>query len=173
MLKEFEKTKRGPGKYEPSHKLVEARQDVGVQQFREPFYDVPKFYTEGQVDLYPNFNYNKPNKLVFKYYKSAEVGPRNMPDSEANPGKWVFYDVDLDAVRAELAQNIYFGAKNESPEEFKDREEFQQMLEAHIKRINNRRPEHGDYETEKPVEIEGNVNFDKMIGREDKVEDED
>ena len=71
-----------------------------------------------------------------------------MPDSEANPGKWVFYDVDLDAVRAELAQNIYFGAKNESPEEFKDREEFQQMLEAHIKRINNRKPEHGDYETE-------------------------
>ena len=30
ILKEFEKTKRGPGKYEPSHKLVEARQDVGV-----------------------------------------------------------------------------------------------------------------------------------------------
>ena len=47
------------------------------------------------------------------------------------------------------------------------------MLEAHIKRINNRKPEHGDYETEQPVEIQGNVDFDKMVGREDKIEDED
>ena len=47
-----------------------------------------------------------------------------MPDSVANPGKWVFYDVDLDAVRAELARHIYFGVKNETAEEFKEREEF-------------------------------------------------
>ena len=30
VLKEWDKTKRGPGKYEPTHKLVEARQDVGI-----------------------------------------------------------------------------------------------------------------------------------------------
>lgn len=47
-----------------------------------------------------------------------------MPMGEANPGRWVFYDVDLDAVRAELAQNIYLGAKDETKEEFAEREEF-------------------------------------------------
>ena len=61
---------------------------------------------------------------MFKYYKPAEVGPTNLTDSELNPGKWVFYDVDLDAVRAELARHIYFGVKNETSEEFKEREEF-------------------------------------------------
>ena len=42
------------------------------------------------------------------------------------------------------------------------------MLEAHIKRKNNRRPEHADYEPHKPIEILGMVDFDKMVGREDK-----
>ena len=30
MLKEYDKTKRGPGKYAPSHVLVEQRADVGI-----------------------------------------------------------------------------------------------------------------------------------------------
>ena len=47
-----------------------------------------------------------------------------MPMSEANPGRWVFYDVDLDAVRAELTTNIYMGAKDENREDFAEREEF-------------------------------------------------
>ena len=66
----------------------------------------------------------KPNKLVFKYYKPVEVGPQHVPEGKENPGRWVFYDVDLDAVRAELARHVYFGAKDESQEEFKEREEF-------------------------------------------------
>ena len=92
-----------------------------------------------------------------------------MPMGEANPGRWVFYDVDLDAVRAELAQNIYLGAKDETKEEFAEREEFQRLLEEHIKRKQKRIPEHGDYD--KPHtenEIPGaNVEFSKQIGREE------
>ena len=127
------------------------------------------------MDLYPNYNVTKPNKLVFKYYQPAVVGPQHVPDATENPGKWVFYDVDLDAVRAELARNVYFGAKDESPEDFKEREEFQEMLEAHIKRRNKRRPEHGDYEVERPKEIQDIIGFDKMVGRDDgkEVDDQD
>ena len=49
------------------------------------------------------------------------------------------------------------------------------MLEAHIKRKNNRRPEHGDYEIERPKEIRDMVGFDRMVGRDDtdKVDDLD
>lgn len=103
---------------------------------------------------------------MFKYYKPAEVGPKHVPDSVENPGRWVYYDVDLDAVRAELARNVYFGAKDEDSEAFKEREEFQQMLEAHIKRKNNRRPEHADYEPYKEKdEAKGLVELDRMLGR--------
>ena len=99
-----------------------------------------------QADLYPNYNVDKPNKLVFKYYQPTEHRPANIPDREANPGRWVFYDVDLDVVREELAKNVFLGAKDETREEFAEREEFQRLLEEHIKRKQKRMPEHGDYE---------------------------
>ena len=120
--------------------------------------------------MYPNYNVNKPNKLVFKYYQPTEQRPAHIPDSEANPGRWVFYDVDLDVVREELAKNVYMGAKDETREEFAEREEFQRLLEEHIIRKQKRMPEHGDYE--KPHtenEIKGaNIDFDKQVGRDDR-----
>ena len=123
----------------------------------------------------PNYDFDKPNKLVFKYFKPVEQHPPNLPDGVVNRGRWVFYDVDLDAVRAELAQNIYIGAKDETREEFAEREEFQALLEAHIKRKQERRPEHGDYA--KPYtenEIEGAyVDFSKQAGREETRDTDD
>ena len=53
-----------------------------------------------------------------------EQHPPNVPEGVINSGRWVFYDVDLDAVRAELAQNVYMGKKDETNEEFAEREEF-------------------------------------------------
>ena len=145
MLKEYRKTKNGPGTYDPTHDLTEQRQGMGVGKFNYPYYETREYKDERKL-LFPNIKLTKPNKLVFKYYKPAEVGPEHTPDKVENPGRWVFYDVDLDAVRADLARNVYLGAKDEDPVAFKEREEFQQMLEAHIKRKNNRRPEHADYD---------------------------
>lgn len=56
--------------------------------------------------------------------------------------------MDLDVVREELAKNISVtrGKIGEKPDEFKDRTEFQRLLEEHIKRKSDRKPEHGDYE---------------------------
>ena len=47
-----------------------------------------------------------------------------MPDKVFQPGRWVYYDVDLDAVRAQVAKDVHFGVKGEKPEEFAEREEF-------------------------------------------------
>ena len=174
ILKEYDQTKRGPGQYAPSHVLTEQRQDKGVVPIKEAYYEKgDDDYAEGQVDLYPNYNITKPNKLVFKYYQPAEVGPRHAPEAVVRPGRWVYYDVDLDAVRAELARDVYFGAKEESKAAFKEREEFQQMLEAHIKRRSNRRPEHGDYEPDRKEEVKGMVDLDRMVGRFEEAAPED
>ena len=176
FIKEYVDTKGGPATYTPKFNLVEARADVGIKKMRRDY--VEKIEEEDtQGDLNPNYNFTKPNKLVFKYYKPYDKKPPNIPASEADPGRWVFYDVDLDAVRAELAQNIYMGAKNETREEFAEREEFQRLLEEHIKRKQERRPEHGDYA--KPyAEYEApgaNVEIAKMVGREAPrdIDDED
>lgn len=47
----------------------------------------------------------KKNRLIFKYMPKTEHGPAHMPDSVANPGRWRYYDVDLDAVREQLTQD--------------------------------------------------------------------
>ena len=166
MIKAHYETKGGPATYDPSFKLVEPRSDINVATFKNNYFEKIE-EVDTQADLNPNYNVTKPNKLVFKYYKPTEHAPPNMPMGEANPGRWVFYDVDLDAVRAELATNVYLGAKDETREEFAEREEFQRLLEEHIKRKQERRPEHGDYA--KPYsepEIPGaNVDFSKQVGR--------
>lgn len=42
-----------------------------------------------------------------------------MPDSVANPGRWVFYDVDLDAVREQIVTgNVYMAGHGETQEQF-------------------------------------------------------
>ena len=37
-----------------------------------------------------------------------------MPDSVTNPGRWVYYDVNLDVIKEEIAKNVYLGAKDET-----------------------------------------------------------
>ncbi len=95
----------------------------------------------------------------------TEHGPAHMPDSVANPGRWRYYDVDLDAVREQLTQDYLF-AGGMNKKEFAQREEFLTLLDEHIKRTNNRRPEHGDYDAPfNPEKNLGTLNFDKMTFR--------
>jgi hypothetical protein len=79
-------------------------------------------------------------------------------------GRWVFYDVDLDAVRAELAQDVFLAGRLE-PKEFKERQEFKKMLEEHIQRTQNRKPEAGDYDAQPVQENIPGPLFDKMQER--------
>ena len=126
---------------------------------------------DDKSDLNPNLDAIKPNKLVFKYYQPTEHYPQNIPDKISNPGRWVYYNVDLDAVRAQVAKDVHFGVKGETSEQFAEREEFQRLLEWYISKMNNRRPEAGDYD--KPEEeIRDAVNIAKMVGRPDPKEDD-
>ena len=67
MIKEFVQTKNGPATYNPSFKLTEARADIGITKYKDKYFE-----KIGEIDtqaaLEPNFNFTKPNKLVFKYY---------------------------------------------------------------------------------------------------------
>ena len=62
---------------------------------------------------------------MFKYHEPTDQQPPNVPNNIANPGRWVFYDVDLDAVKEQLAVgNVYMAGKGETQEDFKNRETF-------------------------------------------------
>jgi hypothetical protein len=139
LEKELEDRKLGPATHDPSFSLVERRADAGVLKIKEPYYEKKVDYSEGNVIvLYPN----KPrkNRLVFKYRNPTERKIEAQPDDS----KWVYYDVDLDAVRAELAKNVFIAGRMDS-NEFKEHQEFLHLLEEHLKRL-DRRPEHGEYE---------------------------
>ena len=82
--------------------------------------------------LYPNYDFDKPNKLVFKYYEpSKDLAPEHTPEKDIFPGRWKYYDFDLNAVREEIAKDIYF-ARKMSPEKFKQKEEFHNALVEHL-----------------------------------------
>jgi hypothetical protein len=53
-------------------------------------------------------------------------------------------------VRAELAKDVFISGRM-TAQEFKEREEFKLLLEEHIKRTNDRRPEAGDYPLPKGI----------------------
>lgn len=90
--------------------------------------------TEQLLDINPNFDIDKPNKLVFAYHEpSKDLAPAHTPEKIRNPEKWKFYDFDLDAVREEIAKDIFL-AGNLSKGEFKEREEFIDLLLEHKNR---------------------------------------
>ena len=148
-MKEFEKTRLGPASYKPEFNIVERRVDIGVLKMREPPKSPVKEQDEQVLDINPNYDFDKPNKLVFKYYEpSKDLSPTHTPDKELYPGKWRFYDFDLDAVREEIAKEITF-ARNLTPDQFKDKEEFHNLLVEHIKR-QDKKPAVGQYDPHKP-----------------------
>jgi hypothetical protein len=108
----------------------------------------------------------KPNKLTFKYHMPTLQKPMHIPDNILNPGAWVFYDVDLDAVREQLAVgNVFMAGGGENQEEFAERMKFKYLLEEHIKRTNKKVPEAGDYEPYVKEEPKNIIDFNKMQAR--------
>lgn len=123
--------------------------------------------------LNPNFSQVLPNHLTFKYFQpSTNLSPKHTPLAEKYPGEWKYYDVDLDAIKSQVADNVFFGAKDQTREEFIEREKFLEIINAYINVTNNKKPEVGQYEPQ-PVEKHiAQVDFEKMEGR-DKYVDED
>lgn len=114
--------------------------------------------------------------MAFKYYEpSTDLGPKHMPDSVANPGQWKFYEVNLDAVKEEVANNVFI-AGGMNKEDFEEREDFLEVLRTYIDRKNNKKPEAGQYDVKRPEKHVPEVDFQKMQSRvpyEDSDEDVD
>lgn len=104
--KEIEDRRLGPGSHDSSYKLVERRPDLGVVKIFEPYFEKKDDFSEGNViDLYPNKP--KKNRLVFKYMKPVE----RKFEKETEADTWIYYNIDLDAVRAELAKNVFISGR--------------------------------------------------------------
>ncbi len=101
LLKEFEKTRLGPQTYKVSYNMTERRDDFGVLKIKQPFFEIKEEAIEDdRPELHPNYDFDKPNKGVFKYYEPAkDLEPPHTPEKEHFPEKWRFYDYDLDAIR--------------------------------------------------------------------------
>ena len=83
--------------------------------------------------------------MTFKYYQpSKDLGPTHTPEKVKNPGNWRYYDLDLDAVRGEIARNVYLGGALER-EKFIEHEEFMNILTTYLDKVKNRKPEAGEY----------------------------
>ncbi|TNV82854.1 hypothetical protein FGO68_gene7211 [Halteria grandinella] len=155
LLQEFEKGHLGPASYQPVHDLVEARPDKGVLKMHKPEKSLERDPQEKVLDIHPNFDYDKPNKGTHIYHEPAQVGPQHTPDKVRNPGKWRFYDFDMNAIREEIAKEITF-ARNLTPQEFLQKEEFFHLLQEHNRRL-EKQPGVGQYEPNdlyKPQEVD-------------------
>ncbi|CDW74037.1 UNKNOWN [Stylonychia lemnae] len=165
LLKEYEKTRLGPTSYKVSYNLTERRPDFGIVKIKQPINPINEEEEEDDRPLlYPKYDLVQPNKLVFKYYEPLQdLRPEHTPEKEMHPPRWKFYDYDLDAVREQVAKDIAF-ARNMSPEKFKQKEEFHDILVEHLQRL-EKRPAVGQYDPDRP-ETKFPIDFSKAQGRE-------
>lgn len=101
-MKIYEQTRLGPGSNEPQYNLVERRTN-NVPKLHKPYYSSEDKIDDHEGDnLYLMPELPKRNRLVVKYMKKTEHFPAHTPDNVLNPGQWVYYNIDLDAVRETL-----------------------------------------------------------------------
>ncbi len=81
--REIDESKLGPGKYKIRRKIVEPRQDKGtvgipqVTRSKDRQRKIDKYMIKEVPEgiIFPNYDYDKPEKLVFKYYEPTEHQP--------------------------------------------------------------------------------------------------
>jgi hypothetical protein len=106
---ELEMCKRGPGAYYPSFKEIEKRDDAGVFAFNKAKKIQEIVKEEAQIELNPNYDFDKENKLVFKYSEPAEVNPPHLPSKYFKPENWEFHqniDMPNDNAKNDFASNM-------------------------------------------------------------------
>jgi len=88
----------GPGKYDQKFKLVEGRDDKGAVKMKDPV-GIENIEIDERPIIYPNYDIDKPNKLVLKMMPETKIEPQNLPDKILFPEKWEFYDPNLNAIK--------------------------------------------------------------------------
>lgn len=105
--RELEAMRVGPANYEPEFKLTEARTTKGNVIFRMPIKEEKVEEQEGPDFLAQEADeFMKPNKGAPVMKQSIEHHPAHLPDKHEFPERWEFYDINLNAVREEIAKTV-------------------------------------------------------------------
>eukprot|EP00826_Nyctotherus_ovalis_P050129 TRINITY_DN6110_c0_g4_i1.p3 TRINITY_DN6110_c0_g4~~TRINITY_DN6110_c0_g4_i1.p3 ORF type:complete len:173 (-),score=47.45 TRINITY_DN6110_c0_g4_i1:445-963(-) len=108
--------------------------------------------------LNPNYDHDKPGKLVFRYKEPSDVHPKHVTDAELYPERWRFYDPR----KAKHEPNYTF-SNNLDYHRYQLAEEQDAVRNA-LKVLQQRVPEVGQYDPLLPRGREG-VDFSKGISR--------
>ena len=150
-LSEIKHNRMGPGRYSLIHDLVESRPDKGVLPFKLTAFNDRAVQMDAANkeaftgDLEPNFDFDKPNAPVFKYYEPIDWQPPHPSDGMLFRERWRFYDYDLGAVKPEIKPVDF--ARNMNMRDFKQFEYEYGLLEAYLNR-RRKMPEIGQYKPE-------------------------
>lgn len=81
----------------------------------------------------------------------------------------------MDAIREEITNNVYIGGskKLDDPEKLKEHQELLSAIEQWIEYRNNRRPEPGQYDPQRPEKHVPTVDFEKYQYRDEAFPDDD
>jgi hypothetical protein len=80
----------GPGKYNPSYKLIEKRNDIDVLPFVQE--KEKNVEIDEKLPLFINDSLVRPGIPSFLYKEPVETAPPHLPDSYFTPEDWKFYD---------------------------------------------------------------------------------
>ncbi len=148
-LSDIKADRLGPGQYNILYELVERRKDLGVIGYkltefndRQRLMD-PTTKDLPDSDLNPNFDFNKPNKLVFQYHDDLDWKPPLPSNGMLFKERWRFYDYNINAIRPEI-KPIDF-AKNLNMKEFLQYEYELNLLENYLK-LREKGPDIGKYD---------------------------
>ena len=158
IRRKIEDAKVGPGKYDLNFKQVEKRTDTGYVEMIET--KEPSEHNEQRflTFLNPNYDYDKPGKLVFQYKEPSNVHPKHVTDAELYPEHWKFYDVQ----KKQHEPNYTF-SNNLDYHKYQLAEE-QNAIRNALKILQQRMPEVGQYEPQLPRGHEG-IDFSKGVSR--------
>ena len=92
--------------------------------------------------IFPNYDFDKPQKLVFKYHEPIKHAPPNIPDSWVQKEQWLFYNKDVKVIKEKVSVH-HFG-KNLEYKEFEIRQNKLKKFINWLKYL-KRSPEHGEY----------------------------
>lgn len=161
----FDNITPGPAAHEISHNLVEKRTDIGIKKFEVENASTASESVDDKMPLNPNYDQVRPNHLgiTFKFFEEERFKDKFDRDG----GKWKYYDVDLDAIRETLAKDMYIGGSKflDDPEKFAQHKDLIEAITMLREYQNNRKPDPGKYDPEKPKPHLPDIDFDKMQSR--------
>ncbi|CAD8073214.1 unnamed protein product [Paramecium primaurelia] len=165
--------KVAPGYYDPSHVQVDpAIKGVKIAPLNEKNDRINvidptkgKDFNDYEEQLYPTLDGVKPQIQTFKYHEDTDVKPIHPPDKELFPEQHKFYDVNMDAIREQLVQDIQLaGKKGRGLKEWLQYFDDMTMFKKYMQR-RNKQPEIGEYDVQfKQIDKDlKTVNFNRYV----------